>query len=529
MRIATPNGPMTAGKTAVEEVVKTFRRWLYVPDDGHIKTMLGAYAANCIAGDPVWLMLVGGSGIGKTEAIRTLSKLPRIVEHSQFASEASLLSGTKAKDRAEGATGGLLREIGEFGVLALKDFTSTLSMKHEHRDQLLSGLREAYDGSWTRRLGVDGGRTLTWIGKMGLITGCTSVIDSHHAVMAAMGERFILYRIHPLNNKKLGELRRKHLGKEENMRWELAEAVSDLFIRCEKNTGLTATGKCSLDDSFELSDEQYNAITDLSALAATSRSAVQRDGYKREVVNILDRESPARIMGGLIRLVRGMLLIGVEEVEALQLAAKVAMDSIPQLRRRVLVYLSEFEEPQATQDVADAVGYPTGTARRALEDLAAHDVVVRFSMGQGKPQNWDLTDWAKAIFQARSTLLSRKLPLWGDGVNKDHTGGEFSGKVGESGEGEFSGKVGENSQNGRCRDTGGATRVSRPSPFGPDEEGDGSGERQNVCWNCKTPVNSSSDSICSDCNWIICPACNRCEKDCVGYGFRSLEKEARSS
>jgi len=42
-----------------------------------------------------------------------------------------LLSGTPTKEKAADARGGLLREIGAFGYLVLKDFTSILSM---HRD-----------------------------------------------------------------------------------------------------------------------------------------------------------------------------------------------------------------------------------------------------------------------------------------------------------------------------------------------------------------------------------------------------------
>ena len=54
-------------------------------------------------------------------------------------------------------------------------------------------------------MGVDGGKTLHWTGKVALIGGCTSVIDSHHGVMAAMGERFIMYRMPSIDEDELAE------------------------------------------------------------------------------------------------------------------------------------------------------------------------------------------------------------------------------------------------------------------------------------------------------------------------------------
>ena len=86
----------------------------------------------------------------------------------------ALLSATPKKDRTAGATGGLLREIGEFGVIVLKDFTTILSMHRESRAEILAALREIYDGEWTRSVGSEGARTLHWKGKVGLVAASTA-------------------------------------------------------------------------------------------------------------------------------------------------------------------------------------------------------------------------------------------------------------------------------------------------------------------------------------------------------------------
>src|SRR5262249_29653092 len=144
----------------------------------------------------VWLMLVGPPGSGKSELLQSLLRL-RSTHEAATITEPSLLSGTRDAERTEGAKGGLLKTIGGFGILILKEFTSILSMNRDARAALLAALREIYDGHWTRHVGVDGGRSLTWAGKLGIVAACTETIDRHHEVMSAMGERFALFRLPP--------------------------------------------------------------------------------------------------------------------------------------------------------------------------------------------------------------------------------------------------------------------------------------------------------------------------------------------
>ena len=185
-----------------------------------------ARAANRMDGDPVWLMVVGPPSGGKTESIIAIATLPD-VRLGATLTEAALLSGTPKKQSV--GKGGLLREIGAFGILVLKDFTSILSMNRDQRGQLLAALREIFDGSWTRHVGADGGRTLEWSGKLGLIAGCTAAIDSHHAVMSVMGERFLLYRLPRIDPAKQAERALANAGQVRVMRKELAVAVRQLF------------------------------------------------------------------------------------------------------------------------------------------------------------------------------------------------------------------------------------------------------------------------------------------------------------
>src|SRR5690606_32857626 len=131
---------------------------------------------------------VGGPGAAKTETIMALYGCQRTVMVSTITGEAALLSGTPQKERAPDATGGLLGKVGAEGLLVVKDVTTIISMSRESRAQVLAALRETYDGRWSREIGTDGGRTLTWEGKLVVIGAVTTAWDSAHAVVSAMGD-----------------------------------------------------------------------------------------------------------------------------------------------------------------------------------------------------------------------------------------------------------------------------------------------------------------------------------------------------
>src|SRR5262249_11143744 len=146
-----------------------------------------------LAGDPLWLLLVSGPGNTKTETVQSLSGAGAFVT-STISSEGALLSASPCKDHAKNATGGLLRRIGDRGILVIKDVTSIISADRNTRAGVLAALRETYDGRWERNCGTDGGITLTWVGRLVVIGAVTTAWDTAHAVVSVMGDRFILIR-----------------------------------------------------------------------------------------------------------------------------------------------------------------------------------------------------------------------------------------------------------------------------------------------------------------------------------------------
>jgi Bifunctional DNA primase/polymerase, N-terminal len=272
--------PGPAPSSPIEKTLQTFERWLILPSRTPVYAMLGTLVANLLPGDPVWLGLVAPPSSAKTELLNSISGLPFVVSVSTL-TLASLLSGTPRRQRTPGATGGLLRQVSNPGLLCLKDFTSTLTMRPESKSEVLSALREIYDGKWTRYIGTDGGKPLHWTGKLGLVFGCTGAIDTQHSVSDALGNRFLLSRLEPGKGQLCWAFR--HVGgKTAAMRRELAESVNLLFAAPRP-------------DPHELSEHEIERFERVTELVVRLRGAVERDRYRRELDAIYGAEGPARL------------------------------------------------------------------------------------------------------------------------------------------------------------------------------------------------------------------------------------------
>ena len=166
------------------------------------------------------------------------------------------------------------------------------------------------------------------------------------------------------------------------MRDELRDAVAGFFA------GLELRG-----NEDTLSDNDKQRLVALADFVTLARSPVERDAYKtREIELIPDAEAPARFVNVLASLLEGLRVIGLDEETTWRLVSKVAFDSMPAQRRTAIEHLQSVEST-TTKDTAFVLGVPTTTARRTLEDLAAHGVVTRTPATQpGEADTWALAD-----------------------------------------------------------------------------------------------------------------------------------------
>lgn len=372
------------GRRTLAETDAVFRRWLGADyDTDALHAVLAAAAVEQLDGDPLWLLLVSGSGNAKTETVQALDGIGATVT-STISSPGALLSATSKKERASDATGGLLRKIGDRGVLVIKDVTSILSMGREMRAEVLGAVREVYDGRWSRNVGTDGGRTLDWSGRIVLVGAVTTAWDTAHAVISAMGDRFVLVRMDSTTGRAAaGRQAIANTGSELEMRTDLAEAVR----------GVLAGINLAPEPVTEEETEVLLAAADLVTLA---RTAVEFD-YRGDVIDAHAPEMPTRFAKQLAQVVRGAVALGMGRDHALALAIRCARDSMPPLRLEIADDVAA-NPGSSTADVRKRIGKPRTTVDRQLQALhmlgvlTVEETEIEWSGRAGTRWNYTVTD-----------------------------------------------------------------------------------------------------------------------------------------
>lgn len=347
---------MNPGVGTLEWVHNTFRKWLGDDYDlDALDAVLAAAAVDQLDGDPLWLLLISGSGNAKTETAQALVGAGATVT-STVSSPGALLSATAQKERAKDSTGGLLRKLGPQGVLVIKDVTSILSMNKDARAEVLAALREVYDGHWSRNVGSDGGRTLDWHGRLVVVGAVTTAWDKAHAAISSMGDRFVLVRMDSRTGRqKAGRQAISNTGSEVEMRAELAGCVGALLSRGIDTTAITLT---------DAETDRLLAAADLVTLA---RTGVEFD-YRGDVIDAHAPEMPTRFAKQLAQVVRGARSLGVDCDRALALAVRCARDSMPPLRLEIIDDLAA-NPGSSTTEVRKRIDKPRNTVDRQLQAL----------------------------------------------------------------------------------------------------------------------------------------------------------------
>ena len=262
------------------EVHSIFKRWFgEAYDTDVIDAVMAAAAAERLAGDPLWLLVISGPGNTKTETVQSLAGCGAHVS-STISSEGALLSASPRKSRAKTATGGLLRKIGDRGILVIKDVTSILSADRNTRAGVLAALREVYDGRWERNVGTDGGQTLTWTGRIAVVGAVTTAWDVAHAVVSVMGDRFVSIRSDSTVGRAQAGVRAiRNTGGETAMRAEIVAAVGGLI------------GHIDADQTWPLEDDEIEQLVAAADIVTYARTAVERD-FRGDVINSHAPEMP---------------------------------------------------------------------------------------------------------------------------------------------------------------------------------------------------------------------------------------------
>ncbi len=385
-----------------------------VKDFGVVRLICATVLANKkLDNDPVWLFIIAPPSGLKTELINAFEGIKGIYGVSSLTTH-TLISGQKAVGRDTSLLLQIEDERGSYrGIFTFKDFTSVLEMNKIARDEILSQLREIYDGSYRKSFGT--GETLEWKGKVGFIAGVTEAVDIFQGMYNILGERFMQYRMTQPSRKGATRKGIKNSHTIEKIRQEMKELFAS-YINNFKTP----------DSIPEIPDDWFEEIVDLSNFATLARSGVMRDPFLRDITNVFSPEMPIRFAKQLATLAQMFILMGSRDSDRIILR-KIAFSSISKNRMRVFHFLSQervvvklagrnivsgdrdkddyglaqdtidSEEEWTTKSIAVAMGLPTNTARRVLQDINAQGFIIRGKSGSA--DTWVLADEYKEFFQ----------------------------------------------------------------------------------------------------------------------------------
>jgi hypothetical protein len=196
-------------------------------------------------------------------------------------------------------------------------------------------------------------------GTFNSVTGVTSAIEKLWR-NTSLGERYLLYRHSAADPQESATKALDEANEKKHMREELSRAACGVLAGVDQDCVPTCSSTIK------------QRIVKLAALLAKARTHVQRD-RDHKVEEVAEPEGPSRIALQLFKLGQGLALIKrrAEITEAdLPILGRVALDSMPLARRRLLAVLARFGPGKRILTVSfEHLGWSKSAVRERLEDL----------------------------------------------------------------------------------------------------------------------------------------------------------------
>lgn len=386
-----------------EKVAGLMEDYFHEPDLEGIRTMVAAAAAHHIypQAAPVWLMLIGAPGSGKSSQVGPIIEQVQDVFVLSNLTEKTLLSGWRAGEKA--GESGLLKRLGESIILWVSDFSSISSMGSDARAQVGSQFREIYDGAISKNWGI--GKTEEWKGKCTMLVGATRAAEKAWSLMRDLGERFLYVRWRVGDMEKLA-LQASIQDDRQEMRDQLGQ-----YVREWLDGALIPTT-----ERLSRAEVEATGLHLVASLVSRMRVTVERD-RQGQITDTSDAEGPGRIMTACwltakshAKLMRRTTL----STEDLRVAQRIAIDSIPPRRWHLTnalrtVICDKKMEAVPTADLLTQLrkqgnaGISLSTIERTANELAAADILIK-EESSGMVW-WKVNEFAESRIQLLEDLV----------------------------------------------------------------------------------------------------------------------------
>lgn len=368
---------------SLQDLYLVYKKWLYLEDTKRIDIVLATYLTQYLQGTPIWLIIVGNSGDGKTEQLMALSKCDNFFRMHKISSK-TLVSGMKeVKDLAPELDG---------KVVAIPDMAQILQLSPQDKAEVWAQLRDLYDG-FAGKMSGTGKRASYDNLRITLLACSTPKIDSQILVHQDLGTRELIYRTENCDDEfALMDMAMRNEEQEKQMKEELGNITYN-FLKDKRII------------PKDLTQEESTELQNIALFIAQSRATAEYDSYTDELRNFVYPERPTRIIKQLKRIYLALLSLEANypSERAFQIIWHLAKSCAFPVRMGIFeLFVRDFlninyTKELSTSKVANDLLIGKRTAKRELSILWNMGIIIKEERDEGN--RFQMTDYWRLNLQ----------------------------------------------------------------------------------------------------------------------------------
>lgn len=316
-----------------------------------VDLIMAIAAAHKIPGEMLWVRIIGASGTGKTEILRTLASQKDYCETFETLTPSAIRRGYISKDTKSAKNTPMLERI-DGKLVITKEFAPLLTRDKTTQTEIFGLLRAVHDGELDADYGSDEGH-LKQTTHFDWIVGATSYVERQRQLDQLLGTRYLDLRWGaPIDTFSAVKQAINNDPKLPEIRKDITQAATNLIGAIDSETKLPEYSKAEW-------------LIEIAIMTATLRTWVPRDG-NHNISELPEKESGTRLGQSLARVAKGLQLLDIDNL--IPYIVRLAWDCMPPIRASVLKAII-VQDLKTQEEIARVCHISQPTVGTVLEDL----------------------------------------------------------------------------------------------------------------------------------------------------------------
>lgn len=321
----------------LDDVHDAFKKWLHLKTTDHIDLALAMALSRHKKGTPIWIILIGSSGSGKSVLIRSLSGIPDSRMIDEITSN-TLASAYKYKGKAAKDLGYYLQN--KSTMLLTADLASLTSKNRDEKRAIWAKFRELFDGYVNKESGNEVIKAyedchVTWL------MGAVPAIRTEILIYAELGTRELMYELGRHNAIDMESILEKSWDNEsyeDDMKKELGMYVRQ-FVKCHV-----------YDDDIKVSSKIKKFIMSEANRLEFLRASAPTDSQTCELISHVEKADSTRSMKQLKKIYIALKSLSPDypDEKAMRIIKHVVDSSSDKIRTEILNIFIKNKDSQFT-------------------------------------------------------------------------------------------------------------------------------------------------------------------------------------